>query len=70
MIKNILVCVCSECGDTWNYSKLLKQDYTTAFPDWACSPKTCLRCGKEYIPLDNIYNMDDFVFDAVRRCKM
>ena len=70
MIKNILACVCSECGDTWDYGKLVEEDYTKAMPDWITTPKTCLRCKEEYIPLGHIYNMDEFVFNSVRNCKM
>ena len=70
MIKNIVACVCSECGDTWDYGKLIKEDYTKALSEWMTTPKTCLRCGKKYIPIKNIYNMDEFVFNSVRNCKM
>lgn len=70
MIKNILVCVCSECGDTYNIGNVYKDMSELEQIKFKSSKQTCLRCGKQYTPLDNICNMDDFVFDAVRRCKM
>ena len=71
MIENILVCVCSECGDTYNIGNVyedMANDYEKL--KFVSNKQTCLRCGKQYLPFGNIYNMDDFVFDAVKRCKM
>ena len=70
MIKNILACVCSKCGDTYNIGKVFESMTELEENKFKSSQQTCLRCGKQYIPLDNIYNMDDFVFEAIHRCKM
>ena len=32
--------------------------------------KECLRCHKMYLPFGHIYNMDEFVFNAVKTVKM
>lgn len=71
MTNNILACRCKNCGDTWNLGKLY--DSMPNLKDrvkFVTEKKTCLRCGKEYIPHGHIYNMDEFVFNSVRNCNM
>ena len=70
MTNNILACKCSNCSDTYNIGEVYKNMTDLERVKFALNKQTCLRCGKEYQPFGNIYNMDEFVFDAVRRCKM
>ena len=44
--KEIIACVCRECGDTWNYSKLISEDKECDSEHWRITPKICLKCGK------------------------
>ena len=72
-IKEILACVCGKCGDTYDLGKVVESDwsyFSTNYQEWINTAKTCLRCGKKYIPNGRILIMDNFVFEAVRRCKM
>ena len=70
MIKNILACRCSSCGDTYDIGEVYKNMTDLERVKFALHKQTCLRCGKEYIPFGHVYNMDEFVFNSVRNCKM
>lgn len=69
-IKNIKACVCPECGDTYDVGKLFKTMTNLEQIEFCIEPKECLKCHKMYLPFGHIYNMDEFVFDAVRTVKM
>ena len=69
-IKEILACTCSNCGDTYNLSEACKDFSPLEYAEFIYTPKTCLRCGKEYMPYENIHKMDDFVLEAIQTVKM
>ena len=70
MTNNILACICSECGDTYDIGKVYENMSDLERIKFALHKQVCWRCGKEYQPFGNIYNMDEFVFNAVRTVKM
>ena len=70
MTNNILACRCSNCGDTYDIGKVYKNMTDLERVEFALHEQTCLRCGQKYKPFGNIYNMDEFVFNSVRNCKM
>ena len=69
-IKEILACTCSNCGDTYNLSEVYEKLSYSGCSEFIYTPKTCLRCGKEYMPYENIHKMDDFVLKAIQTVKM
>lgn len=70
MTNNILACRCSNCFDTYNLGKVLSPMTDLEKAKFMFYNKTCLNCGKEYLPFGSTYNMDEFVFNAVRTVKM
>lgn len=69
-IKNIKACRCSNCGDTYDIEKVFENMTDFEKLEFISNKQTCLRCGKKYIPYGNIYNIDDFVFNAIKTIKM
>lgn len=58
--------MCSRCGDVYKYYPKHNEEDTW----FLCNYQTCLACNKLYAPCINIKVMDEFVFDAMKRCKM
>ena len=69
-MKNILTCMCEKCGDTYNLDEAFKNMTKEEQDRFKSNEQTCLRCSKKYLPSKHIYNMDEFVFNLVRNCKM
>lgn len=69
-MENIRACRCANCSDMYDIHDVIKDMPRLEAIEFISKPKTCLRCGKEYVPLDGLYNMDEFVFNAVRTIKM
>lgn len=70
MTNDIMVCRCSNCSDTYNIGEILENMSDLEKATFMFHNKICLNCGKEYLPFGNTYIMDEFVFDALKRCKM
>lgn len=70
MTKNILTCICQNCFDMYDIGKLYETMTDLERFKFVTEEKECLRCHEMYLPFGHIYNMDEFVFNAVRTVKM
>jgi len=84
-VRELLTCHCDKCGSTFEVTTEVRGvdkrytiscNYEGAMNDfdkscaWWSTPKQCWNCGEEYVPFKLGKKMDDFVFEALKRCKM
>lgn len=65
-MKDIIAIQCSNCSDIWKYYPVGNEEDV----EFLGTETRCLACGKNYLPCDNAIIMDEFAYDAFRRCKM
>jgi len=65
-MNKIIAIKCPNCGDWFKYYPVgLEEDI-----EFLGIETDCWACGKNYIPCKNAIVMDEFIYDAFRRCKM
>ena len=65
-MQEIIAIKCPNCSDIYKYYPVgLEEDI-----EFIGTETNCWVCGEIYIPCDGAIVMDEFVFDAAKRCKM